>query len=169
MEKIFPGIPVWQLIFMASTILVVIIMFIMILVNGSRIKKLKTKYNSFMKVSPDKSIEEMVENYIKRVEEVFKKGKEIENEINIIQRTLIKCVQKVGIVRYNAFDNVGSDLSFAIALMDKNDDGYLINGIYSRESSTVYAKPLIGAKSKNPLSSEEMQAIELAKKSHMDV
>jgi len=47
---------------------------------------------------------------------------------------------KVGVVRYNAFDDVGSDLSFSIALLDDNDNGVVISGIYSRESSTTYAK-----------------------------
>lgn len=165
MGTIFEGIPLWQLIFVAATLLVFIIMFIMILVNGSRIKKLRLKYNKFMRGIDNKNIEELVENYMERVEEVYKKGKEIENEIKNIEKTLIKCVQKVGIVRYNAFDDVGSNLSFVIALMDNNNDGYLLNGIYSRNASTVYAKPLLGAKSKIPLSDEERQAIEMAKKS----
>jgi hypothetical protein len=165
MGTIFSDIPLWQLIFAASTILIIIIMFIIILVNSSRIKKLKLKYNKFMKGIDNKNLEELVENYMERVEEVYKNGKEIKIEIDNVEKTLIKCVQKVGIVRYNAFDDVGSDLSFVIALMDKNNDGYLLNGIYSRNASTVYAKPLLGAKSKIPLSDEEMRAIETAKKS----
>lgn len=168
MNELFYGIPVWQIIFAGATILLFIILFAMISMIGAKYKSLKIRYDEFMAGTTATNLEELVDSYMVRVDEVYKKGREIETEINAIQRTLIKCVQKVGIVRYNAFEDVGSDLSFVIALMDKNEDGYLLNGIYSRDTSTVYAKPLLHGKSKIPLSSEEMQAIELAKKSNME-
>jgi len=81
-----------------------------------------------------------------------------------LERDLQRCIQKVGVVRYNAFDDVGSDLSFSIALLDDNDNGVVISGIYSRESSTTYAKKIVNGTSKNPLSAEELQAISESKK-----
>ena len=78
----------------------------------------------------------------------------------------MQCVQKVVVVRYNAFDNVGSDLSFTIALLDSSDNGVVINGVYARDSSSTYAKPIVSGKSKYVLSAEEMQALDIAKKTN---
>ena len=72
------------------------------------------------------------------------------------------CIQKIGIVRYNAFKDTGSDLSFALALLDSKDNGVVLNGIYSREMSNIYAKPVEKGVSKYVLSDEEKQAIEKA-------
>ena len=112
----------------------------------------------------ENNIEELLETCIDKVNQVSIKNKEIESDINNIERNLIQCVQKVGIVRYNAFDNVGSDLSFSIAMLDNNDDGVILSGIYSRDSSSSYAKPVVGGKSRYTLSAEEVQALDIAKK-----
>ncbi len=70
--------------------------------------------------------------------------------------------EKVGIVRYNAFQDTGSDLSFALALLDEKNNGVVLNGIYSREMSNIYAKPVENGKSKYTISEEENLAIEKA-------
>ena len=65
-------------------------------------------------------------------------------------------------VRYNAFRDTGSDLSFTLALLDENNNGVVLNGIYSREMSNIYAKPIENGKSTYTLSDEEQKAIERA-------
>ena len=72
------------------------------------------------------------------------------------------CVQKIGIVRYSAFRDTGSDLSFALALLDEKNNGVVLNGIYSREMSNIYAKPVENGESTYTLSEEEKQAINKA-------
>ena len=75
---------------------------------------------------------------------------------------MAKCIQKVGIVRYSAFKDTGSDLSFAVAMLDENNDGVVFNGIYSREMSNIYAKPVKNGVSEYTLSEEEKEAIRRA-------
>ena len=70
----------------------------------------------------------------------------------------------MGIVRYSAFQDTGSDLSFSLALLDEKNNGIVMNGIYSREMSNIYAKPVEAGKSSYTLSEEEQQAIEKAMK-----
>ena len=65
-------------------------------------------------------------------------------------------------VRYNAFKDVGSDLSFALALLDEQNNGIVLNGIYSRDMSNIYAKPIENGKSTYVVSEEEAQAIQKA-------
>ena len=115
----------------------------------------------------DRNMEELLETCVSSVNSVSAKNRELELEINTIERTLLQCIQKVGIVRFNAFDNVGSDLSFAIALLDNNDSGVVISGIYARDTSSTYAKPVSTGKSKYTLSAEEIQAIDIAKKNNI--
>ena len=144
--------------------LLILILFILNIVNKSRIKKLKKRYDKFMSGLSNKNIEELLDIYFDKVNGISIKNKEIENHLNNIDRNLIQCIQKIGIVRYNAFDNVGSDLSFSIAILDYNDSGVILSGIYSRDSSSTYAKPIIDGKSKYTLSVEEIQALDMAKK-----
>jgi hypothetical protein len=145
----------------------ILILFAMNMSNRSKIRKLKNKYNRFMNGSGDVSLEEVLEECIDKVNNVIDKNKEIEYQINSIKRNMYYCVQKVGVVRYNAFDDVGSDLCFSIALLDNNDDGVVISSLYARESSSTYAKPVSRGKSKYALSAEEIKAIDDARKKHV--
>lgn len=150
---------------LAGLLILICILFILQLSNSRKIKKLTKKYKSFMFDSSAQNIEEMIQGFMNKVNDVHNKNRDIELKINSIERDQLNCIQKIGVVRFNAFENVGSDLSYSIALLDKNDDGVILSGIFSRDSSTTYAKPIIAGNSKYPLSAEEIQAIDIAKKS----
>lgn len=125
--------------------------------------KLKNKYNKFMKkIGNGKNIEEDLENYMYRVERVERQNAEIISYCKNLDDEVAKCIQKVGIVRYSAFKDTGSDLSFAVAMLDENNDGVVFNGIYSREMSNIYAKPVKNGVSEYTLSEEEKEAIRRA-------
>ena len=114
------------------------------------------------KLGNGKNIEEDLENYMYKTQRVENQNLEILNNIKNIENDVSKCIQKIGIVRYSAFKDTGSDLSFALALLDENNDGVVLNGIYSREMSNIYAKPVEKGKSSYTISEEEAQAIEKA-------
>ena len=125
--------------------------------------KLKNKYNKFMKkIGNGKNIEEDLENYMYRVERVERQNAEIISYCKNLDDEVAKCIQKVGIVRYSAFKDTGSDLSFAVAMLDENNDGVVFNGIYSREMSNIYAKPVKKDVSEYTLFEEEKEAIRRA-------
>lgn len=69
------------------------------------------------------------------------------------------CIQGIGIVRFNAFHDVGGEQSFSLALVDGNGDGVVITALHGREESCVYAKPLQSGSSSYPLSDEERAAV----------
>lgn len=145
---------------MFGIIILLLIGFIMILVKLSKLNK---KYKNFMqKLGNGKNLEEDLETYMYRVDKVEKQNGDILNQIKNLENDLTKCIQKVGMVRYNAFQDTGSDLSFTLALLDENNDGVVLNGIYSREMSNIYAKPVEKGKSNYTLSEEESQAIQKA-------
>lgn len=171
MENLFANISLEWIIIASVNMFLILVLFIMNLSNRSKLKKLRQKYQNFMSglsENGNRNIEQLLNEYIERVNEVAVKNRDIENHINHIERNVMQCIQKVGVVRFNAFENVGSDLSFAIALLDSGDNGIVINGIYSRESSSTYAKPIIAGKSKYTLSAEEVQALDMAKKTYRE-
>ena len=142
---------------------IIIILLLAFLVLLGKVIGLNRRYKKFMiKLGEGKDIQEDLENYMYRVERVEKQNAEILNQINGLDKDLESCIQKVGILRYSAFQDTGSDLSFALALLDEHDNGVVFNGIYSREMSNIYAKPIENGKSKYTLSEEEQEAIRRA-------
>ena len=96
----------------------------------------------------------------KGLEENFEK---ISEELENLKKESKFSVQKIGIVRYNPFSEVGGDQSFSIALLNGNNDGIVITSLYAREENRVYGKPIKAGVSEYSLSEEEKQAIEKAK------
>ena len=143
--------------------ILVFILFFSVIFLAIKYFGLNSKYRKFMeKIGKGENIEEDLENYMYRVERVEKQNYEINNIMKTINEDMNKCIQKVGIVRYSAFNDIGSDLSFALALLDYNNDGIVLNGIYSREMSNIYAKPIKNGKSSYTISQEEQEAINKA-------
>ncbi len=111
------------------------------------------------------NIYDMIRNYIEDVETIKEQEERLNNRCSDIENNLEKCIQKVGVVRYSTY-NKGSDLCFAIALLDFEDNGVVINGVYSRDNTTsTYAKPITSGASKYTLTKEEQDAIDIAKNS----
>lgn len=138
------------------------LLFIIIIILSVKFRSLSRKYDYFMGGKKEKPIEVLLMDYIEQVAEVKKENENIINECNEIKKDLRGCIQKAGIIRYNAFGDMGGDLCYAIALLDDYDDGIVINGIHGREGSYTYAKPIEKGKSSYTLSAEEEQAIKRA-------
>lgn len=140
-----------------------ILLFILFIVNCINLSKIRKSYANFMeKLGNGKNLEEMLKNYIEKVEEVKQKNIELNSFCKKLDTDMAGCLQKVGIVRYSAFKDMGSDLSFALAILDERNNGVVLNGIYSREISNIYAKPITQGKSNYTISEEEQRAIEIA-------
>ena len=146
--------------FLLVLFIIVIILSVLYITSVINLKKLRTSYSKFMnKLGNGNSIEEILKEYIKRVEKVEAKNEEIISYCKVIDENIKRCTQKIGIVRYNAFKDVGSDLSFTLAILDDYNNGVVLNGIYARDSSNIYAKPVENGQSKYVLSNEEKEAI----------
>lgn len=140
-----------------------ILLFLLYLINIFKLIKLRKNYKSFMnKIGEGNNIQETIENYIKRIENVQKENNDLKNYCKQLDNTLATSIQKVGLIRYSAFKDTGSDLSFTLALLNEKDTGVVLNGIYSREMSNIYAKPVENGTSTYTLSEEEQQAIKKA-------
>ncbi len=110
-------------------------------------------------------LEKMLSSYLSTVENNVSKISDFEERIDRMEKRTELSLQKVGIIRYNAFSEMGSDQSFSLAILDQHDDGFVITGIFGRNDTVTYAKPIEKGASRYPLSAEEMQAIDRAVKS----
>lgn len=77
-------------------------------------------------------------------------------------RALLSCISSVGLVRFNAFDDVGGEQSFAVVLLDKDKNGVVLSSLYGRQDARVYAKTISAGQGERPLSAEEQQALNKA-------
>ncbi len=142
-----------------------IILFIAVIISNARINKINKNNKIFMeKLGNGKNIKEDLENYIERIVSLEEDISETHSYCNQLDNRIDKCIQKTGIVRYNAYNDAGNDLSFAVALLDEKNNGIVFNGIYSREMSNIYAKPVIEGNCKYNITKEEKEAIDKAMK-----
>ncbi len=150
-------------IFLTILFFAVIILFILYITSVINLKKLRVSYKKFMnKLGNGENFDEMLKEYIKKVNTVEAKNEEIISYCKVLDDNMKKCTQKIGIVRYNAFKDTGSDLSFSLAILDDYNNGVVLNGIYARDCSNIYAKPVENGISKYVLSDEEKEAINRA-------
>lgn len=127
-----------------------------------KLHALQRRYNAMMTGADGASFESMLLSRLDDIKTLQNKTESLEDEARRLDVQQQECVQKVGIIRFNAFDNTGSDLSFAVAMMNARNDGIVLSGIYGREDTRVYAKPIVQSGSTYSLSTEEKQAVMLA-------
>lgn len=144
-------------------LILTLVLIMLYVISVTNLKKLRKNYAEFIKkIGNGNNVDEMLREYIKRVETVEAKNNEIISYCKSLDDNIKICVQKIGVVRYNAFKDTGSDLSFTLALLDDKNDGIVLNGIYARDSSNIFAKPIEKGESKYVLSNEEKEAISRA-------
>lgn len=161
MEQIEMLLNQYMMYIMLGLVLLVLVLIIIMCVNAVKMKKLKKRFEKFMS-KEDVNLEELLVQYTKKLNVLLQNEKEMQTSIEHMEKVVKNCVQKVGVVRYQAIQNMGADLSYTVALLDENDDGVVLNGIYGRDGCYTYAKPIQEGKSSYNLSDEEVQAIEKA-------
>lgn len=150
--------------FLLILLIAVVVLFVLYIVNTIKLSKIRESYSQFMKkLGNNTNIEDDLRRFISKVEQVEQENKEIQEYANNLNSNMKGCLQKIGMVRYSAFSDVGSDLSFTLAMLDAKDNGVILNGIYSADSSNIYAKPIINGTSTYALSQEEKEALEKAR------
>ncbi len=141
-----------------------IVELIWILILHVRLSNYAKSYKRFTGGRKGESLDKLLSSYLNTVEENVDKVTGFEERMGKLEKRMEFSLQKVGIIRYNAFTGMGSDQSFSIALLNQDDDGVVITGIFGRDDTVTYAKPIEGGNSRYKLSAEELQAIDRAAK-----
>lgn len=129
-----------------------------------RQQKMYKRVGEIFDTSKKGDIYKILEKYLAETKEVEEYAKKVEIEMAKVSRKMQRSIQKIGFVRYNPFgkNDTGGNQSFSVALLDENNDGFVITSMHAREGTRVYAKPVSEGKSSNTLSEEEIDAVKKA-------
>lgn len=140
-----------------------LILFVILIINIIQIKKLKNKYNEFMNGKDAKSLEDTLIQRLNQVDDLIAANSTNENNINKLFENMKPTFQKIGLVKYDAFNEMGGKLSFSLALLNENNDGFVLNAVHSREGCYTYIKEIVDGNSIIVLAEEEQEALKMAK------
>lgn len=140
----------------------VIVMYGIIINLWMNLSYLKKRYRKMMTGVDGANLERMLIGHIDEVKKVVEENQRIDLENQHLAALLQKAITRVGVVRFRAFDDMGSDLSYAVALLDAKNNGVILSSIFGREDSRSYVKPIEAGNSSYTLTEEEQQALHQA-------
>ncbi len=131
-----------------------------------RLHKMNVKYKKFMTGSDGVNLESKILARFADIDVLKTDSQQVHAELDDIKENLMITYQKIGVVKYDAFKEMGGKLSFVLALLDKNNNGILLNSVHSsREGCYTYLKEIIKGESFLELSEDERTALNQAKNS----
>jgi len=144
----------------------VLILIIIMIINVVQMHKLKKNYQNFMTGKNGKNLEETILKRLDQVDQLIEANALNQKNINRIFSNMKYTFQKVGLIKYDAFNEMGGKLSFSLALLNETNDGFIINAMHSREGCYTYIKEIVDGNSIITLSEEEEEALQMALKSN---
>lgn len=145
--------------FIAALAVLVLWLLIWNFVQGAKLRKMRSKYEMMMKGTGVEDLESLLVNLKIQLDKVEDEHEQQQRQLQRLEAILPAQKAKIGIKRYNAYAEQGSDLSFSVAIINEAKDGIVITSLYSRDGSYVYAKPITQGGSTYSLSPEELEAI----------
>jgi len=145
---------------------VTVILFILYIVNVVQMANLKKRYKIFMSGKNARSLEKTLIDRLNQVDTLIEANAANEKNIQQLFSNMKFTFQKVGLVKYDAFNEMGGKLSFSLALLNETEDGFVMNAVHSREGCYTYVKEIIAGNSVIILSPEEKEALDMVKGSN---
>lgn len=149
-------------IFIVSILVLIVIFIITFIIMAARYTKLRRSYMGMLKGTNVPDFEKVMMQVHEEISKLQSNQSHHGQDIKNIQSSITKLKSNIGMHRYNAYNQQGSDLSFSLAIVDDYQNGIVLTGLHSREDSYIYAKPLEKGNSTYALSPEEKQAIHQA-------
>lgn len=140
----------------------VIVLLILFIINVVQMAKLKKRYSIFMEGNTAKNLENTLIKRLDQVDALIEANNANEKDIRTLFSNMKFAFQKAGLVKYDAFNELGGKLSFSLALLNETNDGYMFNTVHSREGCYIYMKEIIKGNSIIMLTDEEKQALDIA-------
>ena len=140
----------------------IVILLIVIIVQAVRISKLKKSFQKFMTGKDAKSLEKEIEELFVDIKYLKEAQKQDSDDIKILYGKAKRSYQKFGLVKYDAFHEMGGQLSFSLCMLDEDDNGFIINSVHSNAGCYVYTKEIVEGKSAISLGDEEEVALDKA-------
>ena len=139
-----------------------ILLIVAVILLARRTSRLDRRLAGITRGSDGSSLESILDAHLDKVYEVSHELDELAAKTAVLESTQRRALQRTGFVRFNPFEDTGSDQSFAIALLDDRRDGIVLSSLHGRGQTRVFAKPVESGESTHQLSDEEAQAIRIA-------
>lgn len=140
----------------------VVILMILMIVNVVQMSKLKKNYKIFMTGKNAKTLEDTLIKRLDQVDELMVANKANEKNIKALFQNMQLTYQKMGLVKYDAFHEMGGKLSFSLAMLDMKNNGFIISAMHTREGCYTYIKEIVDGNSIIVLSEEDQEALNQA-------
>ena len=140
----------------------ILILVLVAIVQARRVGRLRRRLESLTRDGEGRSLEAMLEAHLDKVYAVARELDELTARSAVLEAGARKAIQRVGLVRYNPFEETGGNQSFALALTDAVGDGIVLSSLHARSGTRVYTKSVVAGKSDGALSQEEAEALRLA-------
>ncbi len=140
----------------------VIILLIVTIANSVRMKNLKKNYKIFMSGNSAKNLEDTLIKRLEQVDFLLEANEANEKNVKSLSKKMNQTYQKMGLIKYDALNEMGGKLSFSLAMLDEKNDGYIINAMHTREGCYTYIKEIVDGNSIIVLSEEEQKALNRA-------
>jgi hypothetical protein len=139
-----------------------VVVLLLLLIQSIRLSRAGRRYRQLVGDGSGGTLANVLEEHVGRVDAVGSQLQELRTQQDLLERRSRGSLQHIGLVRFNPFDDTGSDQSFALALLDEGRDGVVISSLHGRSNTRLFAKPITGGESAHALSTEEVQAIRIA-------
>ena len=149
-------------IYLGTIVLVIIVFVAVTFLQNLKIKRLMNRYESFMNGKDAENLGDAIEENFKQMNEIQKDYEETKQDIDETLQRMKSTFHKMGIVKYDAFKEMGGNLSFTLCLLDDMNTGFILNTMHGRDSSYTYVKEIIKGESFVILAEEEKEALEMA-------
>jgi len=143
-------------------ILIVLILIVLYIVSIVKLSKLKKRYEKFMQGKNAKSLESDISGLFQSIELLKDTTDKNKKDIRVLYKNMERTFQKLGIVKYDAFNQMGGKLSFCLALLNENNDGFILNSVHSADGCYSYTKEIEKGKCSIDLGEEEKKALDQA-------
>lgn len=149
--------------FMVTGLVVVALVLLVMVINLTmRLNYMQKRYKKMMTGVDGANLERVLMGHIDEVKRVAAECVRLDAEEKRLDDILQTAITRVGVVRFRAFEDMGSDLSYAVALLDAHNNGVVLSSIFGREDSRSYVKPIKAGESTYTMTDEEQQALKEA-------
>ena len=148
--------------FDSDYVIIGLVVLVITITNSVRMKNLKKNYKIFMSGNSAKNLEDTLIKRLEQVDFLLDANAANEKNVKILSKKMNQTYQKMGLIKYDALNEMGGKLSFSLAMLDEKNDGYIINAMHTREGCYTYIKEIVDGNSIIVLSEEEQKALNRA-------
>ena len=148
---------------MVGLAVVALVAVVLAVVLLRRVARLEARLGSLTRGEDGRSLETVLGAHLDKVMAVSRAVDDIGRRTTVLEAGARNALQRVGIVRYNPFEETGGNQSFALAVLDADEHGVIISSLHARSGTRVYAKAVTGGRPAGALSDEEAEALRLAR------